>query len=67
MVVALLCRFYGFSDEAVMNFTLRKCAIFLKQMSKIMRLESGVSTTQPRALSGAAAHKFAQQMFGDKK
>ncbi len=66
--IALACRFYGFSFKEIMDMTLQQFVIMLKEIGHIIKLEGGTySSTQPRALTGDAATKFGQQMFGKGK
>ena len=58
-----MCRFYGFSFNDVMNFTVRQFTIFLLQISEILKMESGSSVSEPRVYSGEAAHRLGMQMF----
>ena len=65
--VALVCRFYGFSLQEVMNFTVRQFTILLREIGKILSMESGSGSSQPRVLTGEIAHKTAMRMFGKGK
>jgi len=51
-----------------MRLTIRQFVAFLDEMAVIIKLETGSgSVTQPRGLTGEAAHRTAMRMFGKKE
>jgi len=50
-----------------MHLTLRQFVSFLDEIGSILKLELGSDITEPRSLTGEAAHKAAMRMFGSKK
>jgi len=50
-----------------MNFTVRQFTILLREIGKILSMESGSGSSQPRVLTGEIAHKTAMRMFGKGK
>ena len=65
--VALVCRFYGFSLDAVMAMTLRQFAGLLFEVAVILKMEYGGDTKKSRAGSVEMTKELAQRIVGKKK
>lgn len=63
----ILFRFFPWKGlEEVLNLTIRQFSGAFEDMNVITRLELGMSYSQPRSLTGQAAHEVAMRMFGKK-
>jgi hypothetical protein len=63
----ILFRFFPWRGlDEVLSLTIRQFSGAFEDMNTITRIESGTSYSQPRSLTGQAAHEVAMRMFGKK-